>query len=316
MFKLHALAIAATIVCTTGCTNTQSHAPVAIHRLDLALEADTFTADTLLTQAADALFWATGRGQISDSTLARYRSDPFVSTLANGIAQRMPSLDSIQMALGRIDHYLATQLPLAPRWPMIGVVMPYNQSVFFKDSMIFIGLNHYLGSDYPPYEYFPEYIRALKSPGRLPLDVAEAQIMVGYPFEPDTPTPSLLSRMLYEGAVTLAVSRAADLSPCATLALSPEQWKWLTNHQHEIWDKIISSKMLFSTDPRQAASLLALAPATLAISPDAPPRTGRFIGLQILLSYLNHHPDTTISHLLSPQFYCSPTTLQEAQYNP
>ena len=51
-----------------------------------------------------------------------------------------------------------------------GYVTPYMQSIVLVDSVMFVGLNHYLGENYPGYEGFEHYKRKLKQPNRIAID--------------------------------------------------------------------------------------------------------------------------------------------------
>ena len=57
-------------------------------------------------------------------------------------------------------------------------------------------------------------------------------------------------------------------------------------------------------------------PATSIIHPEAPGRLGRFIGLRMIRSLLDHESSLTLHQLLTPRFYASPEALQAAEYHP
>ena len=178
------------------------------------------------------------------------------------------------------------------RFPsVIAIVSPFNQSVFTVDSLLHLGLNHYLGSDYPPYAYSPDYIRASKTPERLLPDfISEAIVRGNYPYRPSAEYPTALSRMLY--GRSRHRSRHADLRPqrAAGPGYDTEAMKWADSNEHRVWQTMAEQKMIFSTDPQLAAMLVSPAPFTSAINPRSPGAIGRF-----------HRPPHNIRHARPPR---------------
>ena len=61
-------------------------------------------------------------------------------------------------------------------------VITYNQSIILADTVMLLGLNHYLGCDYEGYKHLDGYRRATKTAAaRLPYDIAESIIATAYP---------------------------------------------------------------------------------------------------------------------------------------
>lgn len=297
-------------------SNNSGYEPVTIHRLDRALASGRVEAVDSMRDAAEALFAVTGRGEVDAQSVADYAADRATIFYMPDIEQRLPSLDSVQSVLGRVYAILAEKLPKAPRYEIYGIVLPYNQSLFFKDSMLFVGLNHYLGADYEPYGHFPEFIRRDKQAARLPVDVAEAAVEVGYPFSPETAYPTVLNRILYEGAVIEAVMQVTGVDEATALGYTPDQWQWMNTNEHQAWDALITRNFLYSTDPAHARSLTAPAPHTTLLNPGSPGQAGRFIGHKIVSSYLRENSSATLAGILSPDFYMNPATLEKSGYRP
>ncbi len=315
MRRIAIISLLAALLWSCGSDNA-SYEPVRIHRLDRALASGRVETVDSMRDAAAALFAVTGRGEVNAQSVAEYAADRATTFYMPDIEQRLPSLDSVQGALGRVYAILAEKLPEAPRYEIYGIVLPYNQSLFFKDSMLFVGLNHYLGADYEPYGHFPDFIRRDKRAARLPIDVTEAAVKVGYPFSPGTAYPTVLNRLLYEGAVVEAVMQAAGVDEAAALGYSPDQWQWMTANERQAWDALITRNLLYSTDPAHARSLTAPAPHTTLLNPESPGRAGRFTGHRIVAAYLRANPSATLSDILSPGFYMNPDALQKSIYRP
>ena len=265
---------------------------------------------------AEVLMMTVGPDSITDEAVAIYSRGKGVTMFVPDIQQRFTAQDSIEKVLTDTRYILADELP-GIKWKEIyGGVSTYNQSILMTDSIMLVGLNHYLGEDYPAYAYFEPYQRTVKTQRHLPYDITEAMIVGKYPYVADE-NASLLNRMLYDGALIYMVMKSlpeADLSEA--MGYSPEEMKWAIENEGNIWRRIIEQGYLYSTDRSLAERMCRPAPASPSIHPDAPGRIGRFIGYRIVDTYMHNHPDYDARRLLSPDFYNSTSTLIDAGYSP
>lgn len=207
----------------------------------------------------------------------------------------------------RIDttlHNLTVLMPdvMMPKY-IYAIITPYNQAVMNVDSVMLIGLNHYLGADFGAYNYFEPYIRRQKDVRLAPYHVAESLIQQSYPMLADS-TTTALSHMIHDGAVTAAIMSSV---PYASLAdaggWTSEELQWLNQHEAELLQDIREKKILESTDPKIISQLLAPSPGTFMFANHAPGRTGRYIGYRMVRAYLDAHPSATVTDLLTPSGY-------------
>lgn len=199
-----------------------------------------------------------------------------------------------------------------PRREYVAVVYGRRESMVFADSILFIALNHYLGSDYRGYQGFPIYERLVKTPEQLPYDVAEAIVATSYPYEAPDDGATVISNMLYNGA--LALSRlylVENSNPAEALGYSQEAYSWLLDHEKLLWETLVGKKLLYDIDPQTVRKLVGPAPSTAILDPGSPGRVGRFLGFRLIEKYMKKHPETRLSDLLSPDFYSSPDTPAE-----
>ncbi len=289
-------------------------ASIEINRLDLELREGKLPSDSSMRYAASVLFGLSGYGELTDSSVAVYAKSPAIALHGHAVDSVWRDMSELQNAVGTVKANFADLFP-DRRFPGIyAVVSPFNQSVFTLDSILFVGLNHYLGVDYVPYSYFPDYIRKRKIPLRVAPDIAEALVRREFPYSPRSQYPTVLSRLLYEGAVVEAVIRLTGLDEHAVLAYDGQQAEWLEDNEHEIWNAIVGRKYLFSSDSQLAAMLVNISPVTTVIHTDCPGYAGRYIGHRIVLSYLSNN-DVSLEVLLSPAFYEGDNTLSLSRYH-
>lgn len=188
------------------------------------------------------------------------------------------------------------------------------QSIIFCDSIMLIGLNHYLGENYEGYSSFEAYRRAVKKPEMIPYDIAEALVATKYPYEaPDN--QKVINRLVYEGILTEAKMRLVpDANLADALGYDEQQLQWLEEHEGQIWEKLVSTKTIFDSSETTADRLVLPTPSCPIISAETPGRAGRFIGYKIVESYLKANKDASLSDLLKGDFYKSSNPLISAEY--
>ena len=231
----------------------------------------------------------------------------------------MPDLSAFTDEINELYDNIAATLPAAQLTRRIyATVIPYSQSVIIPpgtDSVVIIGLNHYLGSDYDGYSSFAAYQRARKEPSRMTRDIAEATVRAAYPFQaPDSPT--LLQRMLYEGAIATVLAHLMPGDAAKAIEIPEDDFDRLSRYEKEIWQRMVGSDMLFNRSVRLANAILREGASASVLGERAPSLAGRFIGWRIAEAYLDSHPDSAAETLLRPGYYLADQTLREARYAP
>lgn len=266
-----------------------------------------------LRAGVEAFMKVTGAPSAADSLLAARAASAAVRVFTPDVDSVYRSLVPLESSLGSIlDHAAAEGLEL-PRRSYAAVVWGRPESIVFCDSVMLIALNHYLGADYPGYSHLARYAAAAKTPARLPLDMAEALAGSACPYRGGDEA-TVLSRLLYEGAMAEARMRLAGVGEAEALGYDDATYAELCAHESEMWRKLVASRLLYSTLPADAERLVAPAPGTPMLAAQAPGRAGRFIGHRIVRAYLDRHPDATLPQMLAPEFYASDATLRVSGY--
>lgn len=235
-----------------------------------------------------------------------------------------PMTDTAFTDINKQEHLLGATLANAkeqglklPHRRYVAVVWGRPESIVFNDSIALIALNHYLGENSPAYEHWPLYKRMLKRQDMLIYDIAEAEIATAYPFAPAENENTVLSHILYEGALAYAkMQLIPDASVANAIGLSEEQLTDTENNIEYMWGKLAAEQMLYSSDNDLIERLFAQLPYSTPISPKAPGRCVRMLGYQIVQSFVRNNKGTTLEKLLSPKFYSSRQSLVDAKYTP
>lgn len=229
------------------------------------------------------------------------------------IDRAFPNTDSLQIKLDTIGHRFNTIFH--HKFPDVTtIVSPYNQSIIMlNDTVAAIALNHYLGRDYPPYQYYPSYIRDFKIPEKITYNLTEAVLRTHYRYEPSDTT--LLERIVYEGAVAYAASMTIPtFSEDLYFSFKASQSDWVKASHIEAWQKLIENGALESKDVNLHRSMVAVAPFTSAVSPQSPGGLGRWFGFHIVSLYLKQR-HVSIAHFLDDKMYQrSKMVLKQSKY--
>ncbi len=319
----HPLAALLAALALCSCSPREQSAPVKIQRLDLAMadyaSLQGVSRDSLLREMSPgikALCFVMGIDAASDSSLKAYSASAPVRVFTPDVRSRVSSLDSLERVLGVLKLRLKEKAPEIPFGEIYSIVSPYNQSVYMVDSTMLVALNHYLGSDYPGYSRFEDYLRGTKSLRYLPYDLVEALLGAACPYVIQEDA-TVLSRLLYEGALIEAkMQLLPDASLADALGYDSQQLSWARENEGRIWNAIVSRRLLYSTGQMDAERLVAPAPSTSIIHPEAPGRIGRYIGYSIVQAYLRRNPGTKLESLLLPAFYDDPQSLIGSGYAP
>lgn len=313
MRKISIIPICMALLLLLSCGGGETAGPKEIRRLDRALISGDPVTDSVMRGGAALLFRISGYGEFDDSSAIRYAAMPSISIHTRAVDSAFADLGALEVNLGEMLGRAATLLPDVKVGDVFAIISPFNQSVLVSDSTLFIGLNHYLGTSYAPYAYFPDYIRSRKIPSRIIPDVAEALVRGAYPFQYGGRT---VGRLFYEGAVAEAVMQLTGEDEAAVLGYIPEQMQWLEDNESDMWNALIERRILFSGNPDDSRALVFPGPVTSSLHPEAPGAAGRFVGHRLLRSYLDKHSRLPLDTLLSPEFYNSEDALSNSRYTP
>lgn len=283
---------------------------IEIVRIDKMLYDNVSVPDSLL-QPMLSIFSA----QIGEEYNAiHYINSNFFQIFENDVLSLLPSLSKVEENLYSV-YCNAENLSLnLPTKAYCGIINPYNQSIIVADSIVYIGLNHYLGYEYKGYESFPDYIRKRKDISRMIYDIVESVLAYYYTYHPEE-NPTVLSKMVYEGALAyLATKLIPGCDIFSYLGYDKHEIKWIKENKSNLWKTMIEKQLLFTSDYIVISKLCNLAPSSSVICDECPAMIGRYIGYEIVCAYLKNNPVSEVSFILFPEFYNSKDLLINANF--
>ena len=164
----------------------------------------------------------------------------------------------------------------------------YRNKIFISDDMLVISLDNYLGSDHFFYEGIPSYVVENMKESQIISDVAAIYSQM---YAPKIQSRTFLAQMIYYGRILylkdLWLPTASDE---VKIGYSQEKLKWIQENETEVWRNFVENEYLYSTNPKLITRFIDPAPFSkfyLEIDNDSPGMVGRFIGWQIVKSYMD-----------------------------
>jgi len=193
-------------------------------------------------------------------------------------------------------------------------VSGFNRSVMMNNNFIGMGTDFYLGSNFPAYKDFTyQYMTYNMRRECMATDLVSATLF--RMFVMNSSEYRLLDNMLFRGKVMYLLSVfMPHEKPESLMGYSAEQWNWSKTNEKQIWGYMIDQKHLFSTDVQLIRKYMNDAPFTSPVSQDSPGRLGTWLGWQIVESYMNKNPKTTLTDLMKINNYQK--MLEDSGYRP
>lgn len=191
---------------------------------------------------------------------------------------------------------------LYPEWEIPSVfffVSGFNGSIFQYEDMIGVGVDMYLGSDYPYYnQVVYDYQKHSMRKESLVGDVLNYYIAQHIPYT--SRHNRLLERMIFCGKqMFLLAEILPELAPWDIINYKEEQWVWCEMYEQAIWNRVMDNRDLFKTESMLINSYVNDGPFTAEVSQESPGRLGIWIGWRIVASYMRHNEHVSLQELMA-----------------
>ena len=214
--------------------------------------------------------------------------------------EKFANVDSLQETLNtgfsRL-HYLFPDWEIPAKVYLF--VSGFNSSVMYYENVMGIGVDMYLGSDYPyynqvVYNYQKQTMRKECISGDL------LSMYLAYNIAYNSKYNRLLEHMIFRGKQMFLLGELLPEEPVwEIIGYSKEQWDWCETYEQAIWNSIMEKRDLFKTESIVLNSYMNEGPFTAEISQESPGRLGVWVGWQIVDSYMRNNEQVTIQELMS-----------------
>ena len=187
----------------------------------------------------------------------------------------------------------------------------FEDRVIYADSLLFVSLNFYLGSNY--YNNLPNYISERMEISHISNDIA---YKISEKFVNNLEDRTLLSNMITHGKI-LYINKLINESEEEWIIFNTtkEKLAWALENEFEIWSYFVEKELFYDTDLDLRSRFISPAPYSkfnLDIDKKSPGGIGRWLGFKIVNSYMNHN-QITVNQLLNIDHY---TIFKNSKYKP
>lgn len=238
--------------------------------------------------------------QFHDSIWLGRLTDTLQQELNNEVLKKFPSEDLLEDQIEPLFQHLKYYFPTFEPPTVVTVTsdVDYQNKVIIADSLLVLSLDTYLGADHEFYGGIKRYIAQNLKESQIAPDIAEAYARQ---LIPPPRTRDLLSQMIYYGKeLYLKDLLLPKVKDSEKIGYTEEQLLWALENEIDMWRYFIENEMLFSTNDKLAARFINPAPFSkfyLEIDNESPGMIGRYLGWQIVRSYMKNN-DVSLDELL------------------
>jgi hypothetical protein len=185
------------------------------------------------------------------------------------------------------------------------------------DNRFAIGLQSYMGKDYPVYQtaylrsIYPEYKSRKFEPGYIPVNCMMSVVNELYPAQ--SAGKPLVEQMVEAGKrIYLLNHFLPELDDTLITGYTKAQLDAAYKNESTIWSHLVTANLLYTSDPSMVRDYMNEAPFTADLGPGSPPFAGQFIGWQIVKKWMDKTNKTLEELLKTP----AKQVFEEAKYKP
>ncbi len=231
--------------------------------------------------------------------------------------------DEVEKDLATSFQFMRYYLPEIEVPDIFTVVTGFAYQRFLLDdqrgnNMVGLGLDMFLGNTFPYSSIgldnpaFSNYLNRTFNKEHIPKKTIE-MLLEDYIEKPEK--NQMLDRMVRNGKKLYLLDKILPrVSDTIIMEYTPEQLEWAENNEVEIWAYFLKEKLFYETNSQKIGKYLKPSPHSPGMPPEAPGRTGNYIGWKIIQAYMKRYPKTTIQELIN--FTDAQELLQKSRYKP
>lgn len=245
-----------------------------------------------------------------------YITDPYLIEIYSASINKYPELQELNESLTAAFRHLKYYFP-EQQIPTVYTYisgLEYEHPVRLIDTVMIIALDMYLGKDAKFYKqiglplYKTNYLTGDYITPDCMKEIAKDKVSF------DVSNKTLLEQIIYNGKLLYIIDAMVPYLPDEKkIKYTIDQLKWCQLNEANVWSFFIDQQLLYSKDLTEISKFLNDGPFTTGLSKESPPRTGHWIGWQIVRAYMNNN-DLSLTDLIHQND--AQKILAESSYKP
>ena len=239
--------------------------------------------------------------KFDDIVWVNRRKDSLQLILKNAIEKKIENFDFIEDEINYLFKHVKYYFPKTSIPKIVTLInnVDYQSKIIYLDSLVLISLDTYLGKNHYIYNGIPNYIKYDMDISFLSSHIADKFLdrKINYPNE-----RTFLSQMLYYGKkLYLKEKLLPTKNDTILIGYSKKDFTWAKENEIYIWKYFIEKELLYNTDSKLTRRFLDPSPFSkfyLEIDNQSPGKIGRWIGWQIVRSFMKKNPEVKIEDLI------------------
>lgn len=232
--------------------------------------------------------------------MGQFLTDTMIVGARNHAEKVFSDFGDLEARLIKAFKYYRYHFPRKELPAIYTMVSGYNQSVVTAENIIGISLDKYLGRDYPFYRQLsnvPMYKITNMHPGKILSDVAYAWGMTE--FDESRHTTTLLDHIISQGKLMYLVDAMnPEMHDSLKIGYTTNQLNWCNDNEAQMWNYLIENRLLFSNKRMDILRYTNDGPYTTGFPVESPPRSGIWLGWQIIRKYMKKNAGTSLQELM------------------
>ncbi len=239
--------------------------------------------------------------KFDDIVWVNRRKDSLQLILKNAIEKKIENFDFVEDEINYLFKHVIYYFPKTNIPKIVTLInnVDYQSKIIYLDSLVLISLDTYLGKNHEIYNGIPNYIKYDMDISFLSSHIADKFLdrKINYPNE-----RTFLSQMLYYGKKLYLKEKLLPLkNDTILIGYSKKDFTWAKENEIYIWKYFIEKELLYNTDSKLIRRFLDPSPFSkfyLEIDNQSPGKIGRWIGWQIVKSFMKKNPEVKIEDLI------------------
>jgi gliding motility-associated lipoprotein GldB len=221
--------------------------------------------------------------------------------LQQAVQTKFPDLHWLEQDLAQGFRYMKYYFPQFKVPQVVTFISAIgNYGAITVDTLLGVGLDMYMGNDFPVYANLPDYpVYMVRRFSKEYITTNSMQAIAQNMFPQAGANAKVVEQLVAAGKQQYFLDQVLPETPdTIRIGYTKKQLEWCDDNEQMIWQYFIQNELLYKTDWQEAMHFMGDGPSTQGMPEGSPGRIGYFVGRQIVRKYMERHPEVTLQQLM------------------